>query len=410
MELYSLMYVFEMGSNNDKLLSPAVSYLKYLGTDKKSANQINEELYNLASDYWVFPGDDRTYVMLSGLKENMPKAMAIFEDLLANAKVNTEAYNAYVTDLLKARKDSKLNQGKNFNQLQMYAIYGPKNPSNNILSAEEFASLNPQKLVDKIHQLNSFEHRILYYGPENANDLLAIINKNHNVPAKLTPIPDDNKFPQLLTKENKVLIAPYDANQIYFMGISNLGEKFDAATRPTMALYNEYFGGGMNSIVFQEMRETRGLAYSAWAELSLPEKLKESYSYSSFIACQNDKTLDAMNTFNEIINNMPDSPKAFQLAKDAMISRLRTERIIKNDILWAYISAQDLGQNVDYRKQLFNEVQTLTLPDIKKFQEKWVKGRKYTYCILGDEKNLDMKNIAKFGKIERVSTEQIFGY
>lgn len=46
--------------------------------------------------------------------------------------------------------------------------------------------------------------------------------------------------------------------------ISNLDKKYDPAIEPIRALYDEYFGGGMNSIVFQEMRETRGLAYSAW--------------------------------------------------------------------------------------------------------------------------------------------------
>ena len=30
--------------------------------------------------------------MLEGLKENMPKAMALFEEILADAQVNKEAY------------------------------------------------------------------------------------------------------------------------------------------------------------------------------------------------------------------------------------------------------------------------------------------------------------------------------
>ena len=409
-DLYSLIYVFDMGSNVDKELNHAVNYLQYLGTNKKSLKQINEEFYKLASEFNVSPNRERTYVVLSGLKENMPKAIALFEDLLANAKVDTEAYKEYVANELKQRKNAKFNQASNFRQLQNYAIYGPKNPSNDLLSAEALSSLNPQNLVEKIHNLNSYQHRILYYGPENPKDLLSIINKYHKVPAKLSPVPIDNVYPQLITTENKVLIAPYEANQIYFMGISNRGEKFDPQIRPVSILYNEYFGGGMNTIVFQEMRETRSLAYSASAWLSSPSKLKNPYMYYSYIATQNDKAVDAMNTFNEIINTMPESTKAFNLAKESIIRQLRTQRIIKENILWSYIGAQDLGLNVDYRKQLFNDIQTLTLPDIKKFQEKWVKGRKYTYCILGNEKNLDMEKISKFGKIERVSTEQIFGY
>ena len=47
-----------------------------------SLKEINEEFYKLACYFNVFPGSDRTYVMLEGLKENMPKAMALFEEIL----------------------------------------------------------------------------------------------------------------------------------------------------------------------------------------------------------------------------------------------------------------------------------------------------------------------------------------
>ena len=71
----------------------------------------------------------------------------------------------------------------------------------------------------------------------------------------------------------------YDAKQLYYMQYSNRGEKFDLAADPQITLYNEYFGGGMNTIVFQEMREARGLAYSAWANLAIPTNAKGDYYY-----------------------------------------------------------------------------------------------------------------------------------
>ena len=36
-----------------------------------------------------------------------------------------------------------------------------------------------------------------------------------------------------------------------------------------------------------------------------------------------------MKAFDDIINNMPESEKAFNLAKEALITRMRTERITK---------------------------------------------------------------------------------
>ena len=409
-DLFSLLYVFEMGTNNDKAMETAINYLSYLGTSKKSLQEINLEFYKLACNFSVFPGSERTYVTLSGLSENMPQAMQLFEELLADAQVNEAAYTNLAADIMKARMDAKLNQGANFSQLIQYAIYGPQSPSTHVLSNAELQGMNPQELVDRIHKINTYEHKILYYGPETLDKLVGIINQYHNVPDKLNPVPEAPKFEMQETPENKVYFAQYDAKQIYFSAISNRGEKFDVSIQPTLAMYNEYFGVGMNSIVFQEMRESRALAYSAAAFLITPSKLKNPYYYRTFIATQNDKMLDAMKAFDEIINNMPESEKAFNLAKEALITRLRTERTTKADVLWAYLDVQDLGLSVDMRKALFEQVPSMTLPQIKAFQEKWVKDRKYVYVVLGDEKNLDMKGLSEYGPIQKLTQEELFGY
>lgn len=409
-DIFSLMYVFEMGNNNDKAMGTAFEYMKYLGTSKKSLKEINEEFYRLACYFSVFPGSDRTYVMLEGLKENMPKAMALFEEILADAQVNKEAYGNLAGDILKKRVDAKLNQSQNFNKLIQYAIWGPQSPATHVLSTADLQQMDPQELVDRIHKINSYEHKILYFGPEKPEALLDLIKQYHNVPEQLNPVPAEAEFKQQETEGNKVFLAQYDAKQIYFSAVSNRGEKFDPAIQPMLNMYNEYFGGGMNAIVFQEMRESRGLAYSAGAYLISPSKLKYPYVYRTFIATQNDKMIDALKAFDDIINNMPESEKAFNLAKDALITRLRTERITKSDVLWSYLSAQDLGLNVDSRKELYEKVPSMTLADIKAFQEKWVKGRKYTYCVLGDENDLDLKSLQQYGPITKLSKEEIFGY
>ena len=409
-DIFQLIYLFDMGNNNDKALGTAAQYLEYLGTADMTPEEVKSEFYRLACSFFVSLGAKRTYVVLSGLSENMPAAMALFEKLMANAKVNPEAYTNMANDILKSRKDAKLNQMQNFSRLVTYATYGPKSPSTNILTEAELTSMDPQQLVDRIKQLNSFKHRILYYGPNNQDELLAIINKEHQAPETLNEIPEGNNFEPLLTPETKIFIAPYEAKQIYMSQVSNKGEKFDPAAESGRQLYNEYFGGGMNSIVFQEMRESRGLAYSAWAGMLKPSYLTDPYTLRTQIATQNDKMIDAINTFNDIINNMPESEAAFKLAKDGMIARMRTDRTIKMDVIWDYISAQYLGQNVDSRIKLYNDVQNMTLQDVIDYQNKWIKGRTYTYCILGDKKELDMESLKKVGPVIELKQEDIFGY
>jgi predicted Zn-dependent peptidase len=408
--VFSLIYVFDMGNNHDKALGTAFNYLTYLGTSKKSPAQIKSEFYNLACSFNVFPGTDRVYITLEGLAENMNKALALFEELLTDPQVNKEAFANLTADILKKRTDAKLNQSANFNKLIQYAIWGPDSPDNNILSEAELKSMDPQELTTRIKNLNYFEHRIMYYGPDNEQKLLSTLNSLHKVPAELKPVPKTDNFKQVETKENKVLLAEYDAKQIYLGMTSNDGRFFDPKIEATRELYNEYFGGSMNAIVFQEMREARGLAYSANAYLNPPSKLEFPYTMRTFIATQNDKMNDALQAFQSILTDMPLSENAFKLAKEGLITRLRTNRIIKENVLWNYIYAQDLGLKVDRRKDVFEKVPSMTLADIKAFQEEWVKNRTYTYYILGKEADLDLKALEKYGPIQRISQEELFGY
>ncbi len=409
-DLFEVTYVFEYGNNHDKALKTAVDYLNFLGTSTLSPEDIKREFYKLACSYYFSVGAERTFVSITGLSENMSKAINLFEQLLNDAKVNQEAYTNIVSSTLKQRANGKLNQSVNFNKLVQYGMYGANSPEKNILSEKELKETNPQTLLDKLKGLNKYEHRILYYGKLPADKFIAEINTYHKAPQKLTTVAKNDNFKQQITTENKVLIAPYDAKQLYLRMISNNGETFNAAINPVLTLYNEYFGGGMNAIVFQEMREARGLAYSAFATLSKPYNLKNNYIMTAQIATQNDKLKDALATFEDIINNMPESENAFKLAKEGIISKLRTDRTTKSRVLTSYLSAKDLGINYDINKVLYEKLPSLTLSDVKAFQEKWVKGRKYTICILGNEKDMDLKSLEKYGTLQRLSQQDIFGY
>ena len=130
----------------------------------------------------------------------------------------------------------------------------------------------------------------------------------------------------------------------------------------------------------------------------------------AFIATQNDKMQTAIEAFDEIINNMPESEAAFNIAKDGLISRLRTDRTVKDQVLWSYIDQRDMGLTEDRNKQIFEKVQSMTLADVKTAQEKWVKDRKYVYGILGDIQDLNLNYLKTLGPIQTVSQEEIFGY
>ena len=266
------------------------------------------------------------------------------------------------------------------------------------------------KNVSATKDLHQYERRILYYGPFDKNQLLSVLEQHHRVPETLQPVPPARVFEEQVTRENRVLFVPFDNNQINFAMISICDTRFDDRLLPYIRLYNSYFGRGVSSIVFQEMRETRGLAYTARVGFSEPDNAGRRYILESFIATQNDKMDDAAQAFMDIINNMPESEIGFDVAKENILTNLRTQRISRANVLWNYIESQDLGLNYDRRIRVFERVQHMTLEDVKQFQQEHIKNRMYTFCILGRERDLDFRAMATYGRIVRPTLTEIFGY
>ena len=407
-DYFSLEYMFDLGRIADPALGIAFDYVSYLGTVAKTAEQIASEMYGLACSFGLRATDSRCYLSLSGLGENMEQAMDIFEDLLANAVANEAILANVKQDMLKSRADAKLNQSRNFSALQSYVVYGEEGMKYR-LSNEQVEALTSEELIAKVRDVLTKQHTVVYYGPATEKELLASLKEHHNVPEAPEAL-EIKRLTTVPTPDNRVFIAEYDANQIYYIQYSNRGEKFDVANDADLDLYNEYFGGGMSGIVFQEMREARGLAYSARAYMSTPTYADGEYSFTAYIATQNDKMKQAIEAFDEIINTMPESEAAFNVAKESYINQIRTLRYTKASVLNAFIRTRDMGLDCDRARAVFEKVQTMTLDDVKAVQEQWVKDRNYHYCILGDSKNLDLNYLRTLGPITFLSQEEIFGY
>ena len=408
--LFELTYQFDFGTNEDKALAFAFNYLDFLGTSRMSATEIKEEFYKLACDFRTFISADKSIIRVSGLAENMDSAMALVEEILADAKADNEALAMLKQNMIEERSMAKLSQRSINNALLAWATYGEKNPVNNVLSDSEIVAMGADELISKVKNIQNFSHKILYYGPHTQEEFASILEKNHKRVPEPLQVTKNETFKQQVVEAPVVYIAPYSAKQITLTAQSIKGEKYNPDVVAQHTLYNEYFGGGMNAIVFQEMREARGLAYSANARLSSPAKLSESYIFRASIATQNDKMIDALEAFDSIINEMPISENAFNIAKDALITRLRTQRVTGARVISNYLAAKELGLDYDINKVIFEAIDTLTLDDVVKFQQEWVKDRCYRICIVGDEDDLDIRSLKNYGDIERISLNQIFGY
>lgn len=407
---FTMAYRFELGDENDKWLSIAAQYWDYIGTDKLSAKQLKQEFYKLACSYSINVDKDNVTFMLTGLDENKAKAMALFEDCIANAKADKDAYDKYTDLILKNRKDIKLDQVHNFNALSAYAIYGKYNPWRNVPDSAELKSMDPNVLIGKIQGLKAYEHSLLYYGPDTEKGIVTLADKLHKTAKKLSPAPKGQPYAEQTTPTNEVLIAPYEAKNIYMTQYRNEGRAWNPQNVPVIKLFNEYFGNSMNAVVFQELRESRALAYNASAYYRFPWRSNGTEYVTTFIISQNDKMNDCIRTFKSIIDTIPQSQKAFELAKQSLAKKLASERTTKFGIIEAWLYAKQRGIDYSLNEMTYRVLPNITLADMVKFEKETMAGKTYRYIVLGDEKNLDMSVLEKIGPIKRISTEEVFGY
>ena len=408
-DIFNLYFVYDMGKNSDKDLDLAFNYLYYLGTLERTSEQIKEELYEIAcfADFEVTA--DKIKAHAWGLSENMEAALDILMDRLSNAQPDKTAWDEIIAGRITGMANVKLSQDTNFSRLRTYGFYGPDSPVTNVHSTEELLELDHNKILDKVKGLKQYKHTILYHGPDNRQTVIAALDKYYDGnDTFLEPIPEKD-FTRQDTEKNRIYIAHYNDKQVSLSMAAKKGG-FDKSLEPVRRLYNQYFSGSMNSIVFQEMREARGLAYSSGAGYVLPSRADQPYYMTARIKTQSDKMMDAIKAFHEILNDMPQAQAAFDLAKEEMTASLRTTRITGEDVLWNYMDAVEFGYDYDRRKDLYEIIPTLTLQDIVDFQQTHIKNLTYTYCILGDIKNMDIKSLEKTGEVIILDQKDIFGY
>ncbi|MCR4843877.1 MAG: insulinase family protein [Bacteroidales bacterium] len=406
-DLATLTLWFYHGANADPVLPIASDYVRFMHTPGRSAADISFTLYSLASKWELNVDSEMTTATVSGLAENTAGVVALADSLISHAQADAPALEGMKADLIRSRADAKLRQNANISALQRYMMEGPEVVKATTLTNPQLQALSPEQVLASFRDLFKYQHRILYYGPATLDEVKQMLDAYYT--GDLKPA-ERSIHPKVLTKTPKVYVAPYNSRQFNYMQYSNRGESPIVEQTPYIELFNEYYGSGMNSIVFQEMRESRALAYSAGAQLVVPSFVNNDYYFVARIASQNDKLRKAVEGFEEIVETLPEAPENLEIAKSAILNRIRTQRQHGMSVLYSYVRNRDLGFNVPREKLIYDRVGSLSMFDLISTHEDWVRGRTYHYAILGDVKDLDMDFLRTLGPVEVLSQEEIFGY
>tara|TARA_R110001592_G_scaffold84816_3_gene250581 strand:- start:170 stop:670 length:501 start_codon:yes stop_codon:yes gene_type:complete len=164
----------------------------------------------------------------------------------------------------------------------------------------------------------------------------------------------------------------------------------------------------MSSVVFQELREARALAYSAQAQYAQGGRTGAENLGLGVISSQNDKTVEALDAFLDLFENMPVSGERFEEAKNSLVNRYRTSTIGFRQVTGTVRSWERLGISGDPRANRFVDLQNSTLEDMLAFQRRNVAGKSKLISIVGDMSRIDTEALSNLGEVTELQVDQLF--
>jgi predicted Zn-dependent peptidase len=406
-DLFTLEVRMEIGNDHQPILTLIKRLLDRAGAGKLSSDQLKIEWYKLATEFGFGVREHFSTFSINGLDENLEESLNLAQQHMLSPKISDETWNETKGIILSERDDEQKDPRALSNALAHFHRYGSesrylKRPSDTDLNASTVASLTKSLL-----EAFEVKRTILYYGPRSAEEITTTIQNGFlgKKPSKDTPtiIPDRSLSPE--------------ANQVFFlqkeMAQAQVRLEFAAGTydetkAPLGQLYNEYFGGGMAGLVFQELREARALAYSAWAHFFTPSRPQDENILVGAIGCQADKTIEAVNAFIELLDEMPINQTRWDSAHAAILSAYRTNPISSRSIPGFAYDFNALGLKEDPRSNRYDSLQKADIDSLRGFYEKEIQPKSILLSIVGDSKKIDLNELKKIGPLTEVKPQQLF--
>lgn len=404
-EIAQVHFIFPFGSDNDRDLGISTQVLQYLGTEKFSPEDLKKEFFKIGVTNDFKTTNDQLTISLNGLEENIEKGIELLQHWMYDVKPDQDIYNQFVNTVLENRAAVKKDKGRIMTALTNYTKLGEFSRFTDIISKEELESSKVEVFTDRMKKLFKFPYQVFFYGKDFENFKGYIGNYVEN---ESFQIPEPKKYPEPETS-GKVYFTDYDMVQ---MEMSKVGKGHDVNPENfgKINVFNEYFGRGLSSIVFQEIRESKSLAYSAYVSYAANSELNHPDYITTYIGTQPDKLQIAVDTMTELMDELPEVPIQFENAKNAALKQIASTRITRTNIFFNTLRLKKLNIYHDFRKDIYKQIESLTLNDLKQFYQTDIKPIHFNTAIIGKKENLNIEAVNQMGAFKEVSLKDIFGH
>ena len=406
-DLFNLEVRMDLGFDHQPMLSTAKRMLDRAGARKMSSEDLKVEWYKLGTDFGFGVQEHFCNFFINGLDENFLSSLQLAESHLLFPNSSEEIWNETKDIILSERDDEQKDPNALTHALAHFHRYGKNSRYLKRSSDTDLNSSTTSGLSELLKQAVESPRTILYFGPQSPDvveqwirdSFLGVFPKH-----KAAKVEPDRS---LKTQKDQVYFLHKEMAQaqVRFEFSSGL---LDESLTPSVQIFNEYFGGGMAGLVFQELREARALAYSAWARFFTPSRPNEENVMVGSIGCQADKTIDAMEAFIGLLKEMPVSNTRWSSAHASLLSAYRTNPITSRAIPKFVYDVDTLGLKIDPRESRFKNLSKAKIDGFEKFYQDKIKAKSILFSVVGDSTRIDMEALEKFGPFTQVTAKELF--
>jgi len=289
-----------------------------------------------------------------------------------------------------------------FQMVLQKIMVGDKSSYLRMPTIKEVKQLTGDDLLQLFNQLRQYPCDVLYSGKQTAEQVAALCRQYLPRPDEHQPAPDNALRLQEYTEPLVYVYDMPDTRQTYVGVFGNVKSDLTDREEALLRLWSQYMGGGMSSLLFQEIREFRSMAYSTGGQDIMPNRARHRdypSGYLAYLGTQADKTMQALAVLDSLIGQMP--------VNDLNVATARQE--VLNDINNSYPSFRQLpnfvstyrhnGYTEDPRSSMARLVPTLTAADMITFYEQHIQHQPRVVFIIGNKRQLDLQQLARYGQI-----------
>jgi zinc protease len=371
------------------------------GTKTQTGDQLDDFLEVRAAKVETGSSSDSTSINFSCLKGDLDDVFKAFVDVLQNPEFRAEKIDIAQKeegDGISRRNDQV---GEIAQRESIKLAYGPDNPYARVPEYATVAAITQQDLIDWHHKYVHPNNIILgISGDFDSAAMEARLRKAFDAWPKGPDVPK-NEIKYNPARPGYYLIPKDDVNQSTIHMVA-LGTTRDNPDYYAISVFNEAFGGGFSSRLFNDIRTKRGLAYSVGGGIGTnfghPGILQVAMGTKSA------STIEAIQAAGEDIDNLTKQPitdDEIQRAKDAILNAFIFRLDSPDKILGERMTYEYYGYPPDWLDKYQAEIKKVTAADANRVASKYLHKDQLAVLVVGNTKEFD-KPLSSLGAVKQI--------